>query len=346
MISCRAFWYDGKLSERHLVTISCLGDRQLRVQGEGVDVSVPLADVRIDAALGTARRMMRFPDGAAAETSDHDFLDGLQKRQGRGRFFRTVSRWETSLLRTFAALVVMLALCLGLVRYALPVLAMKAAFALPSATEELIGRETLQVLDRAVLKPTKLSGERRRELTALFSAMKARYPGGAHWRLEFRSGKAVGANAFALPAGVVVITDRLVTLAKSDAELAGVLAHEIGHLNRRHALRNLMQNSATALVVATVTGDITSFTSLSAALPTMLIDAKYSRDFEDEADDAAVDYLRRAGVPVHAYADILTRIGNDHRQRAQEKDSSFGELFADHPMIEKRVRRVLSGRGD
>ena len=343
MIATRGFWFDGKTSERREVTITCGADAVVHVLGEAIDASASLRDLRIDPSLGTARRMIRFPDGAAAETADHLFLDELHRRQGRGGFFRAVHRWETSLLRALCALLLMLLIGFYFVRYAIPFLATKAAFALPVANEQFLGRETLQVLDRIVLKPSKLSKERRSELTALFATMTAGYPQRRSWRLEFRSGEAVGANAFALPAGIVVVTDRLVALAKSDDEIAGVLAHEIGHVNRRHALRNLMQNSATALLVATVTGDITSVTSLSATLPTVLIDAKYSRDFENEADDAAVAYLKGKGIPVQTYADMLTRLGEDHQKEKKGENSAsrFGELFADHPLIQERVKRVL-----
>jgi Zn-dependent protease with chaperone function len=336
----RGIWFDGKASRRQEVTVSCGPDGLLRVLGEGVDFSVPLGELRIDPRLGSTRRTIRFADGAALESEDHEFLDGLHRRQRKGGFFQAVHSWEASLPRAFCALALLLLAGFGFVRYAVPFLATKASFALPPGTEDLLGRESLQILDRVVLQPSTLAKERRSQLTGMFKTMTARYPERHGWRLEYRSGAAVGANAFALPSGIIVITDRLVELAKSDDEIAGVLAHEIGHVNRRHALRHLMQNSATALLVATVTGDISSVTSLSATLPTVLIDAKYSRDFEQEADDAAVRYLKGKGIPVRSYADMLTRLGTDHREAKQGK-SSFGEVFADHPQIQERVKRVL-----
>ena len=343
MISTGGIWFDGKVSQGREVTITCGAEPLVQVHGDGIEVSASLREIRIDPHLGTARRMIRFPDGAAAETGDHEFLDELHRRQGRGGFFRAVHRWESSVLRAFCALLLMLLIGFGFVRYAVPYLATKAAFALPATTEDFLGRETLQVLDRIVLKPTKLPKERRTELTALFAGMTARYPERRGWRLEYRSGEAVGANAFALPAGIIIVTDRLVELARSNDEIASVLAHEIGHVNRRHALRHLMQNSATALLVATVTGDITSVTSLSATLPTVLIDAKYSRDFEQEADDAAVEYLKGKGIPAQVYADMLMRLDDDHSKenKKEETGSRFGELFADHPLTKERVKRVL-----
>jgi predicted Zn-dependent protease len=138
-----------------------------------------------------------------------------------------------------------------------------------------------------------------------------------------------------------VVTDRLVEIAKSDNELVGVMAHEIGHLTRRHALRHLLQNSATALLVAGLTGDLTSVTALSATLPAALINAKYSRDFEIEADDAAVAELKASGIPAQVYADILTRLQRDHQQ-GNSRQSSVGEYLQDHPLMEERVRRVLA----
>ena len=343
MRTARGGWYDGKTSQRREVTITCTGE-VLQVLGEEVERTARLSEVRIDPQLGSARRMIRFPGGELVETNDHAFLRDLQRRQGTGGFFRFVHTWESSLSRAFLALLLTLLAGFCFVRYAIPPLATRAAFALPAETETYLGRETLQILDRVVLEPSKLPEERKKELGRLFHTMTARHPERQGWRLEFRSGDKIGANAFALPSGIVIVTDKLVGLAKSDDEIAGVLAHEIGHVVRRHALRHLLQNSATALIVATVAGDITSVSSLTATMPTVLIDAKYSRDFEREADDAAVAYLREKGVPVSTYAAILTRLGEEHSKGKDGKvkdEPHFGELFNDHPLMQERVKRVL-----
>lgn len=337
---CAAIWYDGRTSHGSEVTIG-LVDAGVTVSGAGIDRVYPLADVGVDPPLGRMKRRLRFPDGATAETDADRFVEEVLRRQGAGRFLVGVHRWERSLKRAAAALAVMLLIVIAFVRYAVPVLARQVAFALPAKTEELIGRETMQILDKVALQPSALSSRRREDLTRQFRAVTAGCPGGERWRLAFRSSSRIGANAFAIPSGIVVITDRMVELAENDEQLIGVLAHEVGHLERRHALRYVLQNSATVLLVATLTGDIVSAGSLAATMPTALIDAKYSRDFEREADGAAVAFLKRKGIPVRRYAEILARLDAEHHE---ERDAAprLGEILDDHPQMLERVQAVLA----
>jgi len=339
--SCTAIWYDGRTSRQREVTVRLVED-SLSVSGPGLDCLYALAEVDIDPPLGRMRRTLRFPDGATAETDADGFAEELLRKQGKGRALIGVHRWEMSLGRAMTALAVTLLIVLGFLRYGVPFLAQKVAFALPAATEELIGRETLQILDKVAFQPSALPKQRREELTRHFRSMTAGHPERKLWRLEFRTSKSIGANAFALPSGIVVVTDRMVELAENDDQVVGVLAHEIGHLTHRHALRHLLQNSVTALVVATLTGDIVSASSLAATMPTVLIDAKYSRDFEWEADAAAVEYLKQKGIPVRRYAEILARLDADHfRERSAPR---LGELFDNHPLMLERVQKVLAAQ--
>ena len=341
--SARAIWYDGITSRRREVTLACDGEA-VTVNGEEIDLRYPLGEARIDPGLGNIRRLLRFPDGATAETCDERFVEELQRRQGSGGFFKQVRHWEMSLKRTFAALLLTLLVCFAFVRYGVPFLSERAAYALPASTEKLLGGETLQLLDRLLLKPTKLPLERQKSLARLFSSVTAAHPERGGWRLELRSSEAVGANAFALPSGIVIVSDELVGIAQSDDEIAGVMAHEVGHVNRRHALRHLMQNSATALLVATLTGDITSISSFASTMPTALIDAKMSRDFEREADDAAIAYLKKRKIPVQVYAVMLARLDASH-WKEREHGKGFGDFLSSHPEMLERVQRVMASAG-
>jgi Zn-dependent protease with chaperone function len=127
-------------------------------------------------------------------------------------------------------------------------------------------------------------------------------------RLVFRASPEIGANAVALPSGTVVMTDELVRLAAHEDEVVAVLAHELGHIHGRHALRSLLQHSATVVLIAVATGDLGSVSTLSATLPTFLLEMKYSRAFEFEADDYAAVALPLVGIAPARLAAILQRL--------------------------------------
>ncbi len=341
----KGWYYDGKISARREVSLILDGESILSVRGEGVDRCCPLAEVVISPKLGATRRSLCFPDGARCEIEDDRQLDAVLRGQGKARFSRTLHRWENSLKLAFLALIITAAVVVGFIKFGVPVLARKVAFSIPPATETVVGRESLEILDRLVMKPSRLPGERQRELAERFRGMTSNLQDGRSYRLEFRQSEMIGANAFALPSGIIIITDDLVALAKHDEEIVAVLAHEIGHVRHRHAMRHLLQNSAAGLIVALVTGDITSISSLSATLPTALIDAKYSRDFETEADDAAVEYLQQNGIPLKYFADILASLESAHRKR----DGGFKgkqqinpmDFLSTHPVTDQRIRRLM-----
>jgi predicted Zn-dependent protease len=109
------------------------------------------------------------------------------------------------------------------------------------------------------------------------------------------------------------------------------LAHEIGHLKYRHALRHILQDSATGLLIVFVTGDVSS---ILGAIPTGLLLTKYSRDFEREADDFALQYLDRRGIDGKAFSDILLRM-----EKERPGTSDIPSFLSTHPSTEERARR-------
>ena len=131
------------------------------------------------------------------------------------------------------------------------------------------------------------------------------------YRLEFRQGGLIGANAFALPSGIIVMTDELVEMAETDDELVAVLAHEVGHVRGRHALRQLLQAAGVSALAFALLGDVSSISALLSAAPALL-HAKHSRDFEREADGFAKQWLRENGIAESNFDAILCRISAAH----------------------------------
>ncbi len=297
----------------------------------------PLAEVRVTPRVGNTPRCLYLPGGAKCEVADNDLVDEVLSRYGRGRMAHLIHALESRLVFAALSAVVVVALVWGLVTYGIPALAKHAAFALPEATDVALGSGTLKSLDKLVLHPSKLDEATRQRLGRRFDAMTAELSDAHHYQLVFRSGGAVGANAFALPSGIIVMTDELVHLAKNDDELVGVLAHEIGHVVNRHTLRYVLQDSGVALVVAAIAGDLVSVSALAAALPTALVRAKYSRAFETEADDYARGYLKAHGMSPAPLADLLARM-----QRRSGEGGDLGYLSS-HPATAERIRRLRGG---
>ena len=131
------------------------------------------------------------------------------------------------------------------------------------------------------------------------------------------------------------MTDGMVHIAESDDELMAVLAHEVGHLSERHGLRTILQNSSSAVLIAGLTGDLTNITALSATVPTFLMQAKYSRDFEREADDFAFDYLESQGIETDVLSALLLRIESEFGDNGELPDATW---MSTHPRSEDRLR--------
>jgi Zn-dependent protease with chaperone function len=328
----QAVYFDGKSTNGQQVVLELDAQRSLRVRGGGIDLAWPLTQVRVSERIGSSRRRLYFPDGAQCETADNDAVDAMFAAS-TAKGSRLLHHWESRLRYALAALVITGLAAWAIVFWGVPALARQVAFALPAQTEQLIGRDALATLDRFVLKPTQLPPERQEAMRKLHARMSAEI--GSSGRLELRRGDKAGANALALPAGIIVLTDELVNLAKDDREIEAVLAHEFGHQLQRHILRHVLQDSVATLLVAVSIGDLSVLTSLVAAAPTLLLQAKFSRDFEREADDFALDYLDKQKIPVDVFATMLERL-----EKAQPGGRDMPDFLSTHPEVRLRIERA------
>lgn len=338
MRTLRGHYFDGKTSRQRSASLAIHRDGSVQLSAAGEEHRWGFSDLEVTARIGDLPRGIRFPDGSKFETDDNEGVDEALARLGGGGRSRLLHRLESRLRFVLLALVVVAAAAWGAVRYGVPALARLAAFALPVETSASIGKGSLELLDRSYLGPSRLPEPDRRRIEALFRGVAGDAGEPYAFTLVFRAGRSLGANALALPAGTVVLTDELVALAEGDAELVGVLAHEVGHVIHRHALRRAIQHSMVALLVLLLTGDVSSTSSLVAAVPALLVEAQYSQSFEREADGYALDHLRREGIdPVH-FARLMRRL------EAQQSEGSVLGYFSSHPPTPERVRRFEDAR--
>lgn len=151
-------------------------------------------------------------------------------------------------------------------------------------------------------------------------------------------------NAFALPGGYVYVTRGLLALAKDEAEVAGVLAHEIGHVTAHHSAERQTRQTITGLLAAGV-GLVLGSPELGqiAELGGGALVASYSRGQELEADQLGVATLERAGYDPFAMATFLETLRRYSQYQGLRSGADEGEgfdFFASHPQTEDRVRKA------
>jgi Zn-dependent protease with chaperone function len=312
-----AIYFDGRTTRRQPVTMVMLKG-VVAVRGDGIRHSMKLSRIDISERLEHAPRIMRFPDGEYVEISSPG-LDKLLAANGYQDPW--VVRWQQNWLLSLSALISLLALLIAGYQWGLPQAADKIAQHLPAALAQKIGDAQLKLIDAGYMQPSTLDPVNQLRLQRLFSELKQPRGEKTSYRLEFRHSQ-FGPNAFALPNGVIIMTDQLVMLANNDQAVLAVLGHELGHVQRRHSLRRLLQVLGVGVVINIIIGDVSS---ALAALPTFLLDQKYSRDFEREADQYAIDMMLANSVPLAPMAQLFEKMRDAHTTgygNDQSKDSA------------------------
>ncbi len=331
MTGVTATYHDGRTSAGTPVRVR-VADGLLHVEGDAVATAFPLGAVQLEPRLGDLPRRLDLPNGASCLVPAPFELP--TRADAPARMERWVNEMEVRWTPAILAAVAVLALLWGGIVYGVPAAARIVAERMNPAVERQMGQQALATLDRIALNDSALAEARRQVLSARFAQLVAAASSAApaaSYTLQFRSSPAIGPNAFALPGGTVVLLDELVATAVHDDEIAAVLAHEIGHLRERHTMRHVLQTSVAGVLVAAVVGDVLSATSYAAALPAFLLEARYSRAFEFEADRVGFTILDRVGIDRAHFVRFLTRM-------EQKGGSSVPGFLSTHPRVDERTR--------
>lgn len=318
----------------------------LWLEGDGVRRSLAAARLRIRAGGFDGRQWLiewheadgaaslSLPPGpegerllAAAPAELTDAVTGQRRqRRRRGR------RFALLLLLLAAAVLLPVAAAIAFLVYAQP-LATWAAARVSPAQEEKLGD-----LAFAQLRPglTLVSGG---TAAAVVGELGARLTAGSVYRYRWVVADSPQVNAFALPGGRVVVYTGLLHTAASAEEVAGVLAHEVQHVELRHSLQNLIHALGWRAVLSLLLGDLSG--GVWGGLAERLGTLAFSRDLERQADLAALAALRRAGISSQGLADFLARL-------AAGGDAAI-PLLSSHPAGDERLqalRGAIAAQGD
>jgi len=142
-------------------------------------------------------------------------------------------------------------------------------------------------------------------------------------------------NAFAIPGGHVFIYTGLLKSAESGAEVANVLAHEIGHITKYHGRNLLLQQTAVGYVNAMLFGDSSSVAGAVAGLLENMVFLGFSRDNEFQADSCAVAYTTKAGINPAGMRLFLDKLRTEYGEQPK-----IFEPFSTHPPLSDRIDKV------
>lgn len=322
-------YFDGKTSKAYEVTFE-VREEVLSIRGESVHLDLDIGHCTLETALGSTCRTLYTPEGGRLDTIEQDAFSALERRQGSTRRYQVVHLLESHWIAALASVVITVLLILASSIWGIPYLAKVAAFSIPKKAVDTFGTGVLDRADRFFFDPSELDEKEHKRIRSLVEKFVLESGAPEPRSLVFRK-SSFGPNAFAFPGRTVVLTDELDSFVEKDGELLGVVAHELAHLEQRHAMRTLLQGTGVFVLVSVLLGDVTSITAVAGTLPALLLKSRYSRKFEQEADAIASQWMLDTGNGVEPMIAFLTRLEKEDLGREGP------EFLATHPSLEKRI---------
>ncbi len=340
-----AIYFDGHTAARRAVTLRCgpqleildadgrlvrnwRWDRVHRVRG-----SRAVMRLSFDDGPSLSRIEVRDPLLAEAIRSHAPDLDA----RGAG---------DASDTRRLVALVGAAAVSLAVIGvFGIPAVADRLAPVLPWSWDERIGAaidpQVRQMLvRRTVDDPVCGAGPGEAAGRAALEEMTARLAAAAELPVDLKVAvlRADTPNAVALPGGYIYLLDGLIRRAGGPDEVAGVMAHEIGHVAARDGTRKLLQTAGMSFLFGVVLGDFAGGGAIVVGTRA-LTESAYSREAESRADAFAVGIMNRLGGDPGGLGRLLARISKSDKENSRVLD-----FLSSHPLTPDRIRAIEAAR--
>jgi Zn-dependent protease with chaperone function len=324
-----AIYFDGRSSRRHAVTLGFGDQLTIRDQDGSALAGWAYADLRrLDApadilrlgnvaAAELARLEIRDAHAAAELTARCALLD--DNAPGRHSVGKIVA-WSLA-----AAVSVVLITLFGI-----PLIAERLTLLLPQSFEQRIGDVAEQQVKAVFGDKVCENPAGQAAFVKMVDALRAEAGLDRSVAPAVLSSKIP--NAIALPGGRVFLFSALLDKANDPDEIAGVIAHEFGHVAHRDNMRVLIHNGGTSFLIGLLFGDVTGSGALIFASRT-LITSSYSRESEQNADTFSINVMQRLGRSPKPMGELLFRV------TGKEGGSGLG-ILSSHPLTQDRLARM------
>jgi len=325
-------FYNGIDSKAHSAKLAIYENTITLESNSLKSITLPTNALKFSDRIGNTPRFVIFPDNSKFETQDNDAIDAIASSIKYNKTSGILHLLEAKKRFVLASLILLIAFTTWAGVYGIPIVSKKIAYAMPKEFQNLLGSEVISSMDNAVFTPSEIPEEKQTTIRDLFEKYFTSHSQFSY-QIHFRKSKYIGANAFAIPSGDIIITDGLIELIENDYEILSILAHEVAHVEKRHGLQSLIQDSLVAVLVLSITGDLFSTTAFAASIPIFLTESHYSRVFENEADDYALEFLRANNIDPNHFANIIGRISPD-----KSKTNAF-DYLSSHPVTTERMQK-------
>jgi Zn-dependent protease with chaperone function len=322
-----ASYFDGTSSRRRTVALAFAAELEINEDDHRI-AAWPYADIRrADSPPGTLRLIcLTAPALARLEIRDASLAAELTSRCARldenspGRGVAKIIAWSLA-----AAVSIVL-----MVLFGVPLAADRLTPLVPQALERRLGEVADGQVKVVFGNQVCSNGPGQAAFTKLVNAL--REAAGLDTSVETAVLSSAIPNAFALPGGKVYLFSKLLAKAENADEIAGVLAHELGHLKHRDNMRVLIYNGGTSFLIGLLFGDVTGSGALIFA-SRQLVTASYSREAEQNADSFAIEMMHRLGRSPKPMGELLFRV------TGKQGDDPLS-IMASHPLTEDRLARM------
>jgi len=322
-----AVYFDGHSNRKRLVSL-WFGARALEIVEEGTVTAWPYGEIRrVDSPHGMLRlRCLSGPPLARLEIYNETAKANIASRcaatLGAGvtdaAQIRRIVGWS---LAAFCSI-------LALVFYGIPLAADRLVLVVPAPMEKRVGEAVDQYVRFKYGNRLCDAEPGHRVLNEMTERI--RRAGGIDLTLDVHVLAAPTPNAFALPGGKIYVLSGLIQKAQNPDELAGVIAHELGHVKGHDGMRMVIKRGGTAFLFGLLFGDVTGSGAAIFAARSIL-DIAYTRDAEQRADNFAVDVMHKLGRSPKAMGELLLRI------TGTQADKMMISILSNHPLTEDRL---------
>jgi predicted Zn-dependent protease len=329
---------DGKTAARRPATIRLMQTGLEVTPEDGAAFVWPYDEIRQTQGTYTGEQVRLERGGELPEVvvvPDVSFLLDLHERvPGLAMRFHNPTRRVLRIPLTILAALVVIGISGGIYLWGIPAMATAATPFIPVSWEEQMGQGVVDFLAPTELRCT--DEKQLKLLQEIVSTLAAPLPEQPYtFRVMVVNQSMI--NAFAAPGGFIVVFKGLLDQTQSAEELAGVLAHEMQHILKRHSTRAMLQNASTGILIAALTGDATGAVAYGLDAARTMGTLRYSRQNEEEADLEGMRMLLNAGIDPSGMISFFEGL-----EKKGVEAPDFLKYVSTHPLTHDRIEKLKS----